>query len=203
MAILTEDESNAVINRYHIYHIGWAARVLAAKPPVRHLDVGGSRFFAGIASSICPLTYVHPAPPPIDLPEVQVVAADHKQLPFADGSFTSVSCMRVMDRIGLGRHGDAIDYDADVKLAAELARVTAPGGQLLLVVSVGRRAVLQFNAHRIYRDADVRTLLGDAFEFVSMAMVPSPEPAALVPNPSSTMLDEEDLGCGCYVWRRK
>jgi len=203
IAILTEDDATPPINRYHFYHTAWAVRAVAALAPARHVDIGGSRFFAGIASSVCPMTYVHPTAPQIDLPEVTVVRADYTQLPFADASCASVSCMRVMDRHGLGRHGEAIDYDADLKILAELKRITAPGGQLLLAVSVGRRAVLQFNSHRIYRDEDVRALLGDAFELVSMAMVPSTEPAPLVENPTAAMLAEEDLGCGCYVWRRK
>src|SRR5690606_39976910 len=43
-----------------------------------------------------------------------------------------------------------LDYDGDVKAAAELERVLAPGGHLLMVVPVGRESRIFFNAHRIY-----------------------------------------------------
>ena len=57
--------------------------------------------------------------------------------------------MHVAEHIGLGRYGDPLDPDGDLKAMGELKRVLAPGGLLLFVVPVGQPRVC-FNAHRIY-----------------------------------------------------
>ena len=58
-------------------------------------------------------------------------------LPFEDGSFHSLTCMHVVEHIGLGRYGDQVDPDGDLMAMKELERVTAKLGNLLFVVPVG------------------------------------------------------------------
>lgn len=50
---------------------------------------------------------------------------------------------------GLGRYGDQLDPDADLKAMRELKSKMAPGGILFLAVPVGQDCLV-FNAHRIY-----------------------------------------------------
>src|SRR5260370_16622746 len=70
----------------------------------------------------------------------------------------SISCMHVLEHIGLGRYGDGLDAGGDRKAAAELARVLAPGGQLLLVVPMEDPPRVCFNAHRLYSYSQVMDL---------------------------------------------
>jgi hypothetical protein len=63
--------------------------------------------------------------------------------------------MHVIEHIGLGRYGEALDPDGDLKAIRELVRVLAAGGNLLVVVPVGRPRI-QFNAHRIYDYVEFR-----------------------------------------------
>ena len=67
--------------------------------------------------------------------------------------------MHVVEHIGLGRYGDPVDYDGDLKAIAELQRVLAPGGNLFFVVPVGQPRIM-FNAHRVY---SLRTDFVEAF----------------------------------------
>ena len=70
-------------------------------------------------------------------------------LPFADGSIQSLSCMHVVEHVGLGRYGDPLDPMEIEWQCSELQRVLAPGGDLLFVVPVGKPRIM-YNAHRIY-----------------------------------------------------
>ena len=81
-------------------------------------------------------------------------------LSFADRSLESVSCLHVAQHVGLGRYGDPLDPDGTKKAAAELERVLAPGGQLLVSLPVGRPREC-FNAHRIHAPAAIVEMFGE------------------------------------------
>ena len=51
-------------------------------------------------------------------------------LPYADNSLESLSCLHVVEHIGLGRYGDPIDPLGTMKALKELSRVVAKGGDL-------------------------------------------------------------------------
>jgi SAM-dependent methyltransferase len=77
------------------------------------------------------------------------VGGDITRLPFADASLASVSCLHVIEHIGLGRYGDPLDATGALRAANELQRVLAPGGKLFLSTPIGRERVC-FNAHRVF-----------------------------------------------------
>ncbi len=106
-----------------------------------HVDIGSSLFFVGNVSAYQPMVHYDYRPPALALPGVDVGAADLLNLAFADGSIASLSCMHVVEHVGLGRYGDTLDPAGDVKACAELSRVLAPGGQLLFVTPVGQASV--------------------------------------------------------------
>lgn len=133
----------------YLHFCGWAARKLAQTTPQRHADFGGLTYFTAIASAICPIDFYDIRSIRISLPGVTTGSADLTKLPFPDGSIKSLSCMHVMEHIGLGRYGDTLDVKGDLKAASELKRVLAPGGQALIVLPVGQPKIY-FNAHRIY-----------------------------------------------------
>ncbi|WP_052360328.1 DUF268 domain-containing protein [Solidesulfovibrio alcoholivorans] len=66
---------------------------------------------------------------------------------------------------GLGRYGDPLDPDGDLKAMARAATLLAPGGLLYLSVPVGRDTVM-WNAHRIYGRVRLPRLLAP-FSFVA------------------------------------
>ena len=82
-------------------------------------------------------------------PGLSTLAASLLSLPFDDSTVRSLSCLHVIEHIGLGRYGDVLDPLGSRKAAAELCRVLADGGRLLVSVPVGRERI-QFNAHRIF-----------------------------------------------------
>jgi predicted SAM-dependent methyltransferase len=65
-------------------------------------------------------------------------------------SIESLSCLHVLEHVGLGRYGDTLDASGDRKAAAELMRVLAPSGRLLMVLPMNENPCVHFNAHRFY-----------------------------------------------------
>jgi SAM-dependent methyltransferase len=152
-------------------------------------------------SAFIPVRFFDYRPPELQLSDLTLGQTDLLQLPFAAGTIQSLSCMHVVEHVGLGRYGDPLDPLGDHKAMKELARVLAPGGCLLFVVPVGRPR-LRFNAHRIYRFRQVReAFLGlDLKEF---ALIPdNPVNGGLVMNPAETVVDSQNYGCGCFWFVR-
>ena len=109
--------------------------------------------------------------------------------------------MHVIEHVGLGRYGEPLDPDGDLKAIAELRRVLSPGGNLLFVVPVGKPRV-QFNAHRIYAFDQVREAFQD-LELVEFALVPDRRNGtALIPSATKEHADAQRYGCGCFWFRR-
>lgn len=154
---------------HYFYQDVWAARHVAAKQPRRHVDVGSRVDYVGFLTALCDVTFVDIRPLEADLDRLEALAGSILQLPFDDRSLESVSCLHVVEHIGLGRYGDPLDPLGSVKAAAELQRVLAPGGQLLFSGPVGRPRVA-FDAHRVQ---DPRTIVGwfDELELVEFSGV--------------------------------
>jgi SAM-dependent methyltransferase len=188
-------------DRHYIYHPAWAARLLARTLPEEHVDVGSTLAFCTVVSAFVPTRFYDYRPASLHLPGLATSHADLTRLPFPDASIRSLSCMHVVEHVGLGRYGDQLDPDGDLKAIAELTRVLAPGGNLLFVVPVGTPRI-QFNAHRIYSPALVRRYF-DALELREFALIPDrPSDGDLVVDPPAGLVERQRYGCGCFWFSR-
>jgi hypothetical protein len=165
-----DDTANSGFDRHYVYHVAWAARVLAATQPARHVDIGSLLEFSAMLSATIPTHFYDFRPPDYQLDGLATAEADLTNLQFPDDSMGSLSCMHVVEHIGLGRYGDPLSPTADVVAMRELARVLAPGGNLLFVVPVGRPRVC-FNAHRVYAYEMVLDGFPD-LDLVEFALIP-------------------------------
>lgn len=134
---------------HYFYQGAWLSRRIAQAGPGLHVDVGSSVLTIGVLSALVPTVFVDYRPLNARLPGLISVGANIVKLPFADASIRSLSCMHVLEHIGLGRYGDPVDPEGAARAMAELARVLAPGGRLYLTTPVGRERVC-FNAHRVF-----------------------------------------------------
>jgi Caenorhabditis protein of unknown function, DUF268 len=198
---LDDATQEAGFDRHYTYHVAWAARVLAETRPESHTDISSLLYFSVILSAFVPVRFYDYRDVPLELEGVDVGHADLLDLPFLSRSERSLSCMHVLEHIGLGRYGDPIDPRADTAAMRELERVLAPGGDLLVVVPVGRPRVV-FNAHRVYA---YDQLVGSFPELVlvEFALIPgAPERGHLLRNAPPELVQEETYGCGCFWFRR-
>jgi ubiquinone/menaquinone biosynthesis C-methylase UbiE len=147
-----------------------------------------------------PVEFYDYRPANIVLANLHCGAADLCQLPFDDASVQSLSCMHTIEHIGLGRYGDPLDALGDQKALKELQRVLAPGGNLLIVVPVGKPRI-QFNAHRIYDPSMLENMLPE-LSLHTWALLPDEYHQGLIDNPSREFALQQSYGCGCFWFRR-
>lgn len=199
---LRDKTSVTGFDRHYVYHTAWAARILAETSPERHIDISSSLYFCALVSAFIPVQFFDYRRPDLELDGLRCDAADLSGLPFADNSVTSLSCMHVIEHVGLGRYGDPVDPDGDLKAIAELTRVVAKGGDLLFVVPVGDAPLIMFNAHRIYTYEQIIRYFA-SLELVEFALIPDhPPDGGLIRNATKAQSDAQRYGCGCF-WFRK
>ncbi len=197
---LGDATSQTGFDPHYLYHISWACRCVKALNPAKHVDISSHVYFASILSAFIPVDFYDYRPSPIKLSNLVSGAADLLRLPFADNSIESISCMHVVEHIGLGRYGDPLDPEGDLKAVAELKRVLAPGGSLLFVVPVGRSR-LMFNGHRIYSFAQIENMFA-GLELKECALIPDDFSNGIVANPNPGMIDAQEYGCGLFWWQK-
>jgi SAM-dependent methyltransferase len=184
---------------HYIYHTAWAARKVKEINPVVHTDISSSLYFSGIVSAFVPVDFYDYRPAELNLSNLKSEHADLTKLQFQNNSIKSLSCMHTVEHVGLGRYGDPIDPNGDLKAISELKRVLANGGSLLFVVPVGKPKI-EFNAHRIYsyeqieeyfKDLKIKefTLITDNKDFIE--------------NAKPELVSEQKYGCGCFWFIKK
>lgn len=196
--IINEKTAYTGFDRHYVYHPAWAARIVANNRPEKHVDISSTLHFCSILSAFIPVDFYDYRPAKLSLSHLSSLSADLLDLPFGDNTVPSLSCMHTVEHVGLGRYGDPLDYDGDLKAIKELKRVLAVGGHLLFVVPLGRESRIFFNAHRVYTKQHVLDLFSD-LSLVDFSLIPEDEnDGGLVSNPSDQLLAKQVYGCGCF-----
>ena len=195
---LTDWSPSTPFDPHYFYQGAWLARHLAARSAPVHVDVGSSVMMLSVMTAWAPTVFVDVRPLRANIGGLLPVAGSIARLPFADASVASLSCLHVIEHIGLGRYGDPLDPDGATKAAAELRRVLAPGGRLYLSTPVGRERVC-FNAHRVFVPATVLNWFG-GFRLAEFACVDDSGHfnAHAAPDDARHL----DYGCGMFVLER-
>jgi SAM-dependent methyltransferase len=196
---LGEATATTGFDNHYIYHPAWAARIVAKLKPEFHVDISSSLHFVTTVSAFVPVRFYDYRPAQLNLSGLETGKADLINLPFTDDSIKSLSCMHTVEHIGLGRYGDPIDPDGDLKAISELKRVLAPNGTLLFVVPVGKPSI-EFNAHRIYSYDQILGYFSD-LELLEFALIP--DKGGLFVNASKEMTNAQDYGCGCFWFKKR
>jgi hypothetical protein len=110
--------------------------------------------------------------------------------------------MHTVEHIGLGRYGDPIDPEGDLKAMGEIKRVMAKNGNLLFVVPIGKQKIA-FNAHRIYSFDQIINYFSD-FELKEFSLIPDDVMAiGIINRASKEQSDIQNYGCGCFWFIKK
>lgn len=128
---------------HHLYH--------AKTKPQKILDIGAwPQFIIGMLShyEVTSIDFRHRES---RLKNETVVTCDAKELNIPDNSFDAVLGIGGFYTFGLGRYGDEIDIDADMKSFNEMVRVLKPGGMLIFLATItAGEPYIFFNRCRIY-----------------------------------------------------
>lgn len=184
----------------HYFHMDLlVASFIAEAKPKRHLDIGSriDGFVAHVAAfreievmDIRPLSF--PA---------------HPRIHFVQGDLTccsvspvdSLSCLHVLEHIGLGRYGDPVDPNGHRSAFANLVDFVLPGGALYFAVPVGQAKVM-FNAHRVFHPLDVLAWESEKLELRRFDYVD--DSGALHLNAAPSDAEGLEYGCGIYTFTR-
>jgi FkbM family methyltransferase len=186
------------LDAHYFHQDTWAANRVAELRPGGHVDVGSRVDLVGFLTALTDVTFVDIRPLQVDIERLTCVTGSILDLPFADRSLESVSCLHVAEHIGLGRYGDPLDPAGSRKAMTELQRVVAPGGHLLFSGPIGRPRVC-FNAHRIHDPLAVLELFGE-LELVEFAVVDDSGRFTRHRDPAAYR--DLTYGCGMFLLRR-
>lgn len=185
---------------HYVLHTSWAARVLAKTKPRVHVSFGDSLYFVGIASGFTSITFCDIRKSGLPFRDIQEDSANLTSLPPSwTGTLESVSCMHVLEHVGLGRYGDTLDARGDRKAAAELARVLAPGGQLLMVLPMEDPPRVCFNAHRLYSYLQVMELFPN-LSLLEFTLITNE--GQFFENAHPGLLEGRKYSCGCFRYTK-
>jgi SAM-dependent methyltransferase len=200
--ILDEKTVQTGYDRHYVYHTAWAARCLAQTKPAKHIDISSSLYFSALCSAFVPIEFYDFRPADLILSNLTCKTADLTKLHFKSNSIASLSCMHTIEHIGLGRYGDELDPQGDLKAIAELQRVLAPGGNFFFVVPVGRPRIM-FNAHRIYGEEQIIRLFSQ-LKLVNFSVITENfADGGLIDSPPAGFTEKQEYACGCFWFTKE
>jgi SAM-dependent methyltransferase len=162
--------------------------------PRSHVDIGSSIGLIAVIGAYVPTVFVDYRPLKVSIEGLFPVAGDSLALPFTDNQLASLSCLHVIEHIGLGRYGDPLNARGTHLAAMELARVLAPGGKLYLSTPVGYERT-QFNAQRIFNASSILAM----FEGLRLEKFSLVDDAGHLIQPADVALGETcQYGCGLF-----
>ena len=183
---------------HYFYQGAWLARKLKVAEPDNHVDIASSVLTISVLSGFVDTTFVDYRPLKANLSGLKSIPGDILNLPFTDNSITSLSCMHVIEHIGLGRYGDPLDPMGSAKAANELQRVVAKGGSLFLSVPAGRERVC-FNAHRVFSPSTIVNLFPEMM-LVDFSIVN--DKGEYIENMQLKATESLDYACGLFHFKR-
>ncbi len=200
--ILGDATKSTNFDTHYIYHPAWATRILRKINPPLHVDISSTLSFSSIISAFIPVDFYDYRPAHLNLDNLTSKKADLQKLPFEDGSVSSLSCMHTVEHIGLGRYGDPIDPDGDLRAISELKRVLAKEGNLLFVVPIGEPRIF-FNAHRVYSYDQIMNYFSD-FKLEEFSLIPdNAREIGMIYNATKEISDRQEYGCGCFWFKKQ
>lgn len=179
---------------HYFFQAAWLARKLAASRPAIHTDIASDVGMIGVLSAFVPVEFFDIRPLDAALRGLASRKGDLAGLALLSGSIRSLSCLHVLEHVGLGRYGDPLDPEGHVKAAGELSRVLADGGDLYLSVPIGRERVC-FNAHRVFSVTTIRKLFS-TLELSEFSLVD--DSGRLMGGADGTDAGKNEYGCGMF-----
>lgn len=167
--ILEDRTKNTGVDYHYLYQQIWVFNSVNKLKPTDHYDVSSTYQMSCYLAGITKAHFIDLRPIKADIPNLDLLEGDIENLPFKDNSLESVSCLHVIEHIGLGRYGDALDINGPEIAARELSRVVKPNGILYLSTPIGRERIC-FNAHHVFNPFTILKYFKD-FELIQFNMV--------------------------------
>jgi len=186
------------IDHHYFYQQLWAFKDILKIQPPAHLDLGSTVAFSGYLAQIIPTTFADIRPPNVHIENLKILKADLLNLPLGNESQESISCLHVIEHIGLGRYGDALNPSGSQEACKEIARTLKKGGRLYLSVPIGRERIC-FNAHRVFNPKTIVEYFPD-LKLIEFSVVD--DNGMLHENTNWQDFQLQDYGCGLFLFEK-
>jgi SAM-dependent methyltransferase len=183
---------------HYTYQAAWAIRRIIQLGVTQHFDISSDIRFITQISAFLKVIYFEYNAIHINLSNVFIGQGDILNLPIKSNTIESISCLHVIEHIGLGRYGDPIDFYGSIKALSELDRILAPGGSLFISIPVGIQRTF-FNAHRIFNPNFISIYFSN-LKLTEFSIVTSK--GKFIENVNPENYKNEEYACGLY-WLNK
>jgi len=196
--MLADRTATTRVDAHYFYQAVWAMERIARVKGNIHVDVGSDVCFIGMLTTHLPVLFIDIRPATIKIPNLTSLAGSLLNLPLASQSVVSLSCLHVVEHVGLGRYGDPLTPLGTRLACEELSRTLSPGGHLFFSTLVGRSRVC-FNAHRIHTPQQILAYF-DGLELMEFSAVD--DQSQMVINVQPEQMMTANYACGLF-WFRK
>lgn len=196
---LHDKTSHTPFDAHYFHQQLWCFDNINKNKPAKHVDVASTYEMSGYISKIVPTVFVDIRPFDVNLEGLKVLNGSITNLPFEDSSLESVSCLHVLEHIGLGRYGDPVDIEGTTKSVKELSRVVKSGGYFYFSTPVGKKRIC-FNSHNIFDPLEILEMFS-AFELQDFSYVS--DEGNLIKEASPRDCIDQNYACGLYLFRKK
>jgi hypothetical protein len=183
---------------HYFYQALWATQRIAQSRAPFHVDVGSEVRFVSLLTTHKPTIFLDYRPLKAKVAGLNCLAGDILQLPFQTASVSSLSCLHVVEHIGLGRYGDPLNPLGTRQACTELARVLTQGGNLFFSTPIGQ-AITHFNAHRIHTPRQIVSFF-PSLELVEFSVIDDQQQMHIHVNPD--LYEQSHYACGLFWFRR-
>jgi hypothetical protein len=198
MPSIHEKDDTHEFDAHYQYQPLWALKKISAIHPAKHIDVGSQLNFGLTLSLNTPVEFIDLRKLNINWPNYTMKAGSILDLPYETNSIDSLSCMHVIEHIGLGRYGDPLNPNGSIEAAKELSRVVKSGGNFFLTTPVGK-AKVAFNSHRIHTTKDILNMF-NTFKLISFDVIN--DEGNYVENVYPSVYDTSRYACGLFHFQK-
>jgi len=199
--ILHEKTSITPFDAHYFYQQIWAFENILRNKPQKHVDVGSTYEMSGYLSKIVKTEFVDLRPIETNCKNLKVIKGDITHLPYEDSTLESVSCLHVVEHIGLGRYGDLIDPHGPIKACKELSRTIRKGGLLYISLPIGKPRIC-FNAHRVLSTKQIIKMFPN-LTLVELHIVDDSGKFIKIPLNNLKVTQKLNFGCGMFIFKKK
>jgi len=197
--VLNDRTTFTGIDPQYFYQGVWAFKKVYRSKAVEHVDVGSQTNLVSFLTVVTRVKFVDIRPLEVKLDNFTSIKGSILEMPFADNSVSSLSCLHVAEHIGLGRYGDPLDPQGTAKACAELTRVLAPNGDLYFSLPIGKPRVC-FNAHRIHSISQILEYF-KGLELVELIVID--DYGNFIEHPGIHDFDDAIYSGGLFHFRKK
>ena len=196
--ILFQKNVDSKFDAHYVIQSWWASLHINKSKINVHHDISSNIAFVTQLSSTIKVNFYEYNLPLLKIPNLNVKKGSLEKLPFKDKSIESLSCLHVLEHIGLGRYGDKIDPEGLKKSCYELARVLKKNGTLYVSFPIGKERT-EFNAQRVIDPIKVIDYFLD-LRLKKFSMIDDQK--KFVDKAKLSLAKQQHYACGLYIFTR-